>query len=163
MQSSANICPWHIVLPEKCVSVVIYANLKKEREKASKHYANAEKFEHQSTYAMSYRTTLLLLFVYRDIYLLWRIDKDIDFFVDKWTMKSWNFFIRIKIYRLKKKKKEYFSNTVSRTIDTEIIDAMYYCHLYGKHFDNICFVSAFHSIREHCLIFVQCVSRMKVP
>lgn len=104
MQSSANICPWHIVLPEKCVSVVIYANLKKEREKASKHYANAEKFEHQSTYAMSYRTMLLLLFVYRDIYFLWRIDKDIDFLS---INKSWNFFIRIKIYRLKKKGKKY--------------------------------------------------------
>lgn len=38
-----------------------------------------------------------------------------------------------------------------------------YCYLYGKHFDNICFVSAFHSIRENCLIFVQCISRMKVP
>lgn len=37
---------------------------------------------------------------------------------------------------------------VSRTID--YIDAMY-CYLYGKYFDNICFVS----IRENCLIFVR--------
>lgn len=37
---------------------------------------------------------------------------------------------------------------MSRTID--YIDAMY-CYLYGKYFDNICFVS----IRENCLIFVR--------
>lgn len=141
----------------------------KLEERASKHYANAEKFEHQSTYAMSYRTMLLLLYLVhykRDIQLC-RIDTNIQIlcyirinkqhiYIDN-SLEISSFGIKYK-----KKKKNYCQIPVSRTIDTEIIDAMY-CHLYGKTLTIYLSRIRVSFDSRKLLNFRSCVSRMKVP